>query len=152
MESKELKYDLYIGAAPEKVWDLLVSPEGCRQLFFGCELQSSFEVGAPYAYVGPGADGDATIHVYGNILTFEPHQSMSYTEHPGPSYYENHEELETRVSLYLELAGNSTKVTLVNDNWPDNHPGYSKAADSWVYILSNLKTLAETGKTLDLGW
>ncbi|MNO44754.1 hypothetical protein D3C76_350050 [compost metagenome] len=152
MESRELKFDLYIGASPEKVWNLLVSPEGCRQLYFGCEFQSTFEVGAPYAYVGPGADGDETVHVYGDILVFEPYTKMSYTEHPGPSYYENHIELETRVSLYLEAVGSSTKVSLVNDNWPEHHPGYSKAADSWVYILSNLKTLAETGKTLDLGY
>ncbi|MNE97196.1 hypothetical protein D3C80_1955070 [compost metagenome] len=77
---------------------------------------------------------------------------MSYTEHPGPSYYENHEELETRVTFSLEPVGSSTKVTLVNDKWPDSHPGYNKASDSWIYIISNLKTLAETGKTLDLGW
>ncbi|KHF31744.1 hypothetical protein CM49_06035 [Paenibacillus sp. P1XP2] len=28
-----LKYEFYIGAEPEKVWDLLVAPEGTKKRF-----------------------------------------------------------------------------------------------------------------------
>jgi len=142
----------YIGALPDKVWELLIEPEGCRQLFFGSVLESSFEIGEPYAYVGPGNDGERTVHVYGNIIAFEPGKQISFSEHPGPSYYANHAELETRVTISFEQVGNSTKLTLVNDQWPDNHPSYEKTGDSWALIISNLKSLAETGRTLDLGW
>jgi len=147
-----LKYVIYVDAAPEKVWGTLTSPEGTKAVFFGSELKSTFEIGAHYEYVGPGADGDNTVHVYGTVLAFEPHRLMSYTEHAGPSYRENHAELETRVTLTLDQVGSSTKLTLVNDQWPDNHPSYESTKESWPMILSSIKTYTETGKTMDFGW
>ncbi|UUZ82290.1 SRPBCC domain-containing protein [Paenibacillus sp. P26] len=103
----DLKYELYIGAKPEEIWRILTTPEGTKPIFFGSILESTFEVGAPYKYVGPGNDGDETVHVYGTILVYEPYKVMSYTEHPGPSYRENHAELETRVTLTLETVGSA---------------------------------------------
>lgn len=99
-----------------------------------------------------GADGEETVHVYGTVLAFEPCSLMSFTEHPGPSYRENHAELETRITAEFEAVGNCTRVTLVNDQWPENHPSYENTKDSWPIVLSNLKSYTETGKTLDLGW
>jgi len=90
--------------------------------------------------------------VYGNVLAFEPNQVMSFIEHPGPSYQVNHAEIESRVTLTLETVGSCTKLTLINDQWSDNHPSYESNQESWPIILSNIKTLAETGKTLDFGW
>lgn len=148
----ELTYVTYIGAKPEEVWNALLSPKGTKAIFFGTVLQSTFEIGAPYAYVGPGADGEETVHVYGNILAFEPYRFMSYTEHPGPSYNERHAELETRISLTLETVGSCTRLTLVNDQWPADHPSYERTKDSWHYIISSIKTYVETGKALDFGW
>lgn len=147
-----LKYEFYIGAEPETVWNALITPEGTRRIFFGCVLESSFQVGESYAYVGPGNDGDRTVHVYGNILAFEANRLISLSEHPGPSYYENHSELESRITFTLEPVGACTKLTLVNDQFSDNHPSYDKADQSWWMILSSLKTWVETGETLDFGW
>ncbi|OPH49021.1 polyketide cyclase [Paenibacillus ferrarius] len=148
----DLKYEFYINAKPEKVWEVFISPEGTKAIFFGCVLNSTFEIGSPYAYVGPGSEGDETVHVYGEVLAFEPNLKMSYTEHPGPSYRENHAELETRVTLTLDVVGNCTKLTLVNDQWPENHPSYESTQSSWPMILSNIKSYVETGETLDFGW
>ncbi|WP_168121363.1 SRPBCC domain-containing protein [Paenibacillus sp. HB172176] len=148
----ELSYVIYVGTEPQKVWDALVSPEGVKAIFFGCALDTTFEIGAPYRYIGPGSEGDETVHVYGNILAFEQNKVMSYTEHPGPSYNENHANLETRVTLTLDQVGNSTKVTLINDEWPDDHPSYERTRESWPIIMSNVKTYAETGKTMDMGF
>ena len=148
----DLTYTVYIGAKPEEVWHALVSPEGTRAIFFGCVLESTFETDAPYKYVGPGDDGDETVHVYGKVLAFEPHRRMSFTEHPGPAYNAKHAELETRITMTFETVGNCTKVTLVNDLWPAGHPSYERTKDSWPIILSSLKTYVETGKTLDFSW
>jgi uncharacterized protein YndB with AHSA1/START domain len=148
----DLKYELYIGAKPEDVWNAFISPEGTKAIFFGCVLNSTFEVGAPYEYIGPGEDGPETVHVYGKFLEFEPNKVMSYTEHPGPSYRSNHAELETRVTLTLDTMGDCTKLTLVNDKWPENHPSYESTKTHWPMILSNFKTFVETGKALNFGW
>lgn len=148
----DLKYEMYIGAKPEDVWEAFLSPEGTRAIFFGCILKSTFEIGAPYEYIGPGTDGEETVHVYGNVLEYVPNQLISFTDHPGPSYRENHAELETRITMTLETVGSCTKVTFVNDQWPEDHPSYENAKGSWPMILSSMKTYVETGKTLDYGW
>jgi len=152
MELTELKYEFYIDAEPERIWHALISPEGTRAIFFGCVLESTFEVGEPYKYVGPGSEGDETVHVYGNILVYEPYSVMSYTEHPGPSYNPNHAALETRVTLTLEKVGGCTKLTLINDRWPEGHPSYENTKSSWWMIMSSIKTYVETGKALDYGY
>jgi uncharacterized protein YndB with AHSA1/START domain len=148
----ELKYEFYIDAQPEEVWNTFVSPEGTRKTFFGCVIKSTFIKGDSFEYVGPGNDGDDIVHVYGKILAYEPHKVLSYIEHPGPSYAPNHEELESRVTFTLETVGKCTKLTLVNDQWTANHPSKKNAEGHWWMILSNIKTLAETGRTLDFGW
>ncbi|MFC7680370.1 SRPBCC family protein [Paenibacillus sp. GCM10028914] len=148
----ELKYDFYIHGNKEQVWNALILPEGTKSAFFGSELKSSFVVGEPYEYVGPGAEGEETVHVYGTVLACEPQQKLSLIEHPGPAYYPNHAELESRITFTLETVGNCTKLTLVNDHFTEGHPSFEKAADSWWMILSSIKTYVETGKTLDFGW
>lgn len=143
---------IYIGAQPEQVWDALIGPEGTRSIFFDCLLQSDLQPGSPFAYIGPGNDGPETVHVYGEILEVEPGSMLALREHPGPSYYENHAELTSRIVYTLEKAGESTKMTLINDQFTENHPSYVKTEESWPIILSNLKSYVETGKTLNLGW
>jgi hypothetical protein len=54
--------------------------------------------------------------------------------------------------MTLEPVGDCTKLVLVNDQWTPNHPSQAKTPESWPVVLSNIKTLAETGKTLNLGW
>lgn len=146
------KFVVYIGAEPEQVWDALIQPEGTRKIFFDCIFQTDLTPGSPFSYVGPGNDGPETVHVYGEILEIERGRMLSVLEHPGPSYYSNHAELSSRIVYTLEKVGECTKLTLLNDLFSENNPSQAKSGESWPYILSNLKTYLETGKTLNFGW
>lgn len=148
----KLEYTIYVDAEPDKVWEALVSPEGTQACFFGSKLKTSFEEGASFEYVGPGAEGKEMVHVYGTIQACEPGKKLAYVEHPGPSYRENHAELTSRVTFELTEAGKTTKLTLVNDEWTDNHPSFANSAEAWPMSLSSIKTWCETGKTLDFGF
>lgn len=148
----ELKYEFYIDATPEQVWNTLVSPKGTRSTFYGCVIKSTFKEGDAYEYVGPGNEGDETVHVYGEILAFEPNQMFSFTEHPGPAYSSDHARLESRITFTLETVGKCTKLTLINDQWTPDHPSFESTRGHWWMILSNIKTYTETGRTLDFGW
>lgn len=148
----DLAYTLYINAKPEKVWEAWVSKEGVNAIFFGSELRTTFQPGDGYEYVGSGNDGEETVHVYGKIIECVPAQVLRMSEHAGPSYNPNHADYETEITFKLEPVGTCTKLTLINDHWPANHPSYDNTKEHWPVILSNVKTYVETGKTLDLGW
>lgn len=74
----DLHYEYYIAAKPEDVWQVLVSAEGVSKTLYGCIIRSTFRVGDELAYIGPGNDGDETVHVYGKLLEFEPNRIFSY--------------------------------------------------------------------------
>ncbi|WP_257348702.1 SRPBCC domain-containing protein [Pseudalkalibacillus decolorationis] len=148
----DLKYDFYTAATPEKVWNVLISPEGTKPIFYGSVIRSTFKVGDSLEYVGPGTDGDETVHVYGNVLEFEPNQVLRFTHYAGKSYTQGDDkEYESRISYFLEPVGACTKLTLIHDEWKEDDPHYENSNSAWWMILSNTKTLIETGKTLDFG-
>lgn len=148
----KLEYTFYIGASPEQVWDVLIDPAKSFHAFMGGIIRSSMQVGEPIEFVGPGAEGEQTVHIYGRLLAFEKHKLLSYTDHPGPTHHDNHAELESTVTLRLDQVGGCTRLHLVNDQWTDNNPQFEKANPLWWMILSNIKTIAETGKPLDFGY
>ncbi|CAH2715360.1 hypothetical protein BACCIP111895_02544 [Neobacillus rhizosphaerae] len=149
---KDLKYVFYIGGTPEEVWQALISAEGTKQIFYGSVIRSTFRVGDLLEYVGPGADGDETVHVYGNVLDYVPNQVLRFTHFAGKSYTkDDNQEYESRISYLLEPVGACTKLTFIHDQWQEGDPHYENSDAAWWMILSNTKTLVETGKTLELG-
>jgi uncharacterized protein YndB with AHSA1/START domain len=151
MNKPELKYELYIGGSPEQVWDVLVSPENVRKIYYGSIIESTFEIGSPIQYVGPGPDGNITVHVYGTVLEYIPNKVLSITHLVGESFRTDEKEYESRITFTLESVGESTKLILVHDQWSEDDPSYEGSSNIWPIILSNSKTLVETGKTLHLG-
>jgi len=148
----KLEYTFYINTNPEQVWEVLCDPEKSFHAFMGGVIRSSYQIGDDITFVGPGADGEQTVHIYGKILAYEPYRILSYTDHPGPSYYSQHAEMESRVTLTLEQVGSCTQLHLINDAWTEDNPLFGKTERFWWMILSNIKTIAETGKSLDFGF
>lgn len=151
MKSHDLRYEFYIGGSPEQVWSAIVSPEVTKKIYLGSIIESTFQVGDSIKYVGPGLDGDQTVHIYGNVLAFETNQTLSYTQRVGDAYNGNDHSYESRITFHLEAVGSCTKLTLVHDQWSEGDPSYDNSRISWWVILSNTKTLIETGKTLEMG-
>lgn len=112
----KLEYVFYIGTSPEQVWDVLVNPEKSIKAFLGGAIRSTFQVGEDIEFVGPGAHGDDTVHIYGKLLQYEPNRVLSYTDHPGPSHYAEHAQMESRVILSLERVGAAPNYTLLMIN------------------------------------
>ena len=147
---KDLKYHFYIAGTPEEVWKALISPEGTKQIYYGSVILSTFQVGDLLEYVGPGVDGDKTLHVYGNVLEYEPNQVLRFTHYPGKSYLKDDDHaFESRISYFLEPIGSCTKLTLIHDQWKEGDSTYENSEKDWWMILSNTKTLVETGNVLD---
>lgn len=148
---KDLKYQFFIAGSPEAVWQALISPEGTKKIYYGSVIKSTFQVGDLLEYIGPGVDGDETVHVYGNVLEYEPNQVLRFTHYPGKSYLQENQALESRISYLLEPVGTCTKLTLIHDQWKEGDSSFDNSDIAWWMILSNTKTLVETGSTLDFG-
>lgn len=148
---KELHYVFYIDGTPDKVWDTLISPQGTKQIYYGSVIRSTFKEGELLEYIGPGEDGDDTLHVYGTIIEFTPQKALRFTHNVGPSYYKGQQRYESRISWLLEPIGECTKLTLIHDDWQAGDPSYTGSSSAWWQILSNTKTLVETGHTLNFG-
>jgi len=128
---KDFYSEIFINAPIQKVWKAFMAPNEFFMKFSG-----------PY-------EGKETIHIYGKILEYEEHKLLAYTDHPGPIFNVNHAKLQSRVKVTFDTIGQSTKLTLTNDQFSENNPMQEKS-DLWYLILSNLKSYVETGELLNL--
>ena len=145
----DFEMTLFVAADPTRVWDAITGEEGSRAVMWGSALRGDLVPGGRYEYVGPGQDGDETVHVYGEVLQAEPGAVLQLTEHPGRTYRENHAELRSRMTWRLEPAGESlTKLTFTNDEWSEGHPAEAETSDTWPLVLSSFKSWVETGRAL----
>jgi len=137
-------YQLYIRASQEEVWDAITNPAIIAKFFFGAQVESTYEVGSKLRSLSPdgsGTWGDNT------ILECDPPRRLVHTWR---SLYDPvlAAEPESRVTWEIEAQpGGLAKLTLVHDRL-DASPKTAASVRGWSYILSNLKTVMETGQAL----
>jgi uncharacterized protein YndB with AHSA1/START domain len=137
-------YQLYINASAEQVWDAITNPEIVAKFFFGARVESTYEVGSAIRSLSP--DGTQT---WGEntVLECDPPRRLAHTWR---SLYEPDmaAEPESRVTWEIEpQPGGFAKLTLIHDRL-EASPKTAASVTGWSYILSNLKTVVETGQSL----
>jgi uncharacterized protein YndB with AHSA1/START domain len=137
-------YQLYIRASQEQVWDAITNPEIVAKFFHGALVESTYEVGSSLRSLAPdGSDvwGDNT------ILECDPPRRLVHTWR---SLYDPElaAEPESRVTWEIEASEEGlSRLTLTHDRL-DQSPKTAASVKGWAYILSNLKTVMETGESL----
>jgi uncharacterized protein YndB with AHSA1/START domain len=137
-------YELYIKATQEEVWDAITNPAIVARFFHGARVESTYEVGSRLRSLSPdGSDvwGDDT------ILECDPPRRLVHTWR---SLYASDlaAEPDSRVTWEIEAQpGGFAKLTLIHDRL-DASPKTAASVRGWSYILSNLKTVIETGEAL----
>jgi uncharacterized protein YndB with AHSA1/START domain len=134
-------YQVFIKATPEAIWDAITKPEFTAQYFFGARIDNSAEL---HHELGPNDE------VWADSPTFEydPPRRLS---HEWRSLYdpEMAEEEPSRVTWEIEPNdGGFCKLTVVHDRLEGAPKTAENVSGGWMYILSGLKTLLETGKPL----
>ncbi|MGV3623548.1 MAG: SRPBCC domain-containing protein [Archangium sp.] len=139
---------LYIAAKPDAVFDALTKKDGVAALYFGSRLESSFEKGAPYEYIGPDGKGGEVVHVEGEVLAYEPGKRFVVRHRAGPAYQKGPKIFSSRVAYEVKDHGWATQLTVVHDEIEADDPGYEHNKDGWVIFVSSVKSYVETGKAL----
>ena len=139
MNTEKFVYATYIATTQQKLWDALTKPEFVKEYFFGRDLKTDWKVGSP---IRMGDDWD------GKILKSEPINMLVFTFHNLSESLKD--EPTSTVTYKLEQKGPSVKLTVIHEELSQKvHDGVS---GGWPQIISNLKSLLETGKTLTSLW
>jgi uncharacterized protein YndB with AHSA1/START domain len=134
-------YSVFIKASPEQIWDAITKPEFTERYFFGSRVsvdEASFH--------SVNADGDDL--VVGTMLELDPPRRLS---HGWRALYnaETAAEEESRVTWEIEAQdGGYSKLTVVHDRLEGAPKTAESVAGGWMFVLSGLKTLVETGQPL----
>lgn len=141
--ARELKIVIvtYIASTAAKVWDVLTNPEITQQYWFNTRIESDWKVGSKVIYRRNGQVTDEQ-----TLLKFEPPHVLSYTFNPLLEEFRG--ERPSRVMFELEEGGGVVRLTTTHDEFEPNSKVYRACTDGWPMILSNLKTLLETGRPL----
>ena len=137
-------YIFYMGATPEKVWEAITGAEGVRKMFFGARLETSFEAGSSYRYVGDDGKGGETVYLSGTILECEPPRILRTTYSPGG------ESFVSELVYELEPIAACTKLTVKHIGLNDDDPTRQHSVEGTWKLLSRLKSMIETGEPLNL--
>jgi uncharacterized protein YndB with AHSA1/START domain len=135
-------YQVFIKAPPERIWEAITTPEFSARYFHSARITV-----ADGRYVSYGPDGA----LWGDEAVIEsdpPHRLV----HGWRSLYdpEMAQEARSRVTWEIEPDERGVcKLTVIHDQLE----GAPKTAASvsgagWMFVLSGLKTLLETGETL----
>ena len=135
-------YQLFIKATPEQIWEAIVDPELTSKYFYGSRITISPEGRLSTSPDGSENWGDS------EVLEWDPPRKLV---HGWQSLYDPElaAEATSRVTWEIEPQdGGMTKLTVVHDQLEGAPKTAESVAGGWMFVLSGLKTLLETGKPL----
>jgi uncharacterized protein YndB with AHSA1/START domain len=136
-------YQVFIKASPEQIWEAITSPEFTVQYFHGARITV-----LPDSYRSLGPDDQ----IWGDeeVLEYDPPRRLV---HGWCSRYDPElaEEPTSRVTWEIEeQSGGSCLVTVTHDQLERSPKTASSVSGAgWMFVLSGLKTLLETGHQLE---
>ncbi|HEY1288735.1 MAG TPA: SRPBCC family protein [Burkholderiales bacterium] len=132
-------YVTYIRVTPEKLWHALTTPEIIGRYRFGMSVESEWKVGSTWRMYADGSLMDS-----GEILESVPQKRlvMSWQNNWRPEFKA---EGKSRCAYEIEPVGASAKLTLTHSIERPNSKFIGAVSDGWPMVISNLKSLLETG-------
>jgi uncharacterized protein YndB with AHSA1/START domain len=144
MANSRFAYVTYIRTTPEKLWIALLSPEFQRRYWCETWQECEWKVGAPWKLMLPdGRLGDS-----GEVLEIEPQKRfvLTWRKEFQPAV---HEEGYSRMTCELEPQGDSVKLTIIHEMEISDSKLIEGVSGGWPLILASLKSLLETGESLE---
>jgi uncharacterized protein YndB with AHSA1/START domain len=144
MADSEFVYVTYIRTTPEKLWRALMEPEFTRKFWMETIQESAWTPGAPWSIVGP----DGRVCDSGSVVEIEPRRrlALDWRNELFPALTA---EGYSRLTYELEERGEAVKLTVTHAMDKSESKFIAAVSTGWPAILSSLKSLLETGESLE---
>jgi uncharacterized protein YndB with AHSA1/START domain len=141
--SSRFVYVTYIRTTSERLWSALTVPEFARQYWRGAYHEADWKPGGSWKLFFP----DGQVADSGEIVAFEPARRLGIR-------WRNEFKPELRAegwslcTMEIEPAGEVVKLTVVHSIEREGSRLIDDVSGGWPQILSNLKSLLETGSVI----
>jgi uncharacterized protein YndB with AHSA1/START domain/DNA-binding transcriptional ArsR family regulator len=138
-------YQVFIKASPEQIWDAITKPEFTARYFYGSRVQTTGEAGAPIRHLAPDSD-----ELWGDDQILESDRPRRLV-HTWRSLYNEELAVEPASRITWEIepqAGGVCRLTVIHDRLEGSPKTAAAVSGGWMFIISGLKTLLETGEPL----
>jgi uncharacterized protein YndB with AHSA1/START domain len=134
-------YVTYIRTTPERLWNALTTPEFTKQYWFGMHCESEWKAGSSWQLKFP----DGRIADAGEIVAAERPKRLviKWRNEFKP---EMKAEGYSRCTMDLEPRDGAVKLTITHEMEKPGTKFIEAVSGGWPLILSNLKSLLETGE------
>jgi uncharacterized protein YndB with AHSA1/START domain len=141
MNKSEFVYVIYIRTSPEQLWSALTSPDFMKQYWFGMHFQTDWQTGSSWRLVFP----DGRVADTGEIVENNPPRRLvlKWRNEFRP---ELKAEGYARCTIDLEPTAGAVKLTITHVVDRAQSKFIEAVSGGWPRILSNLKSLLETGE------
>ncbi len=136
-------YATFIRTTPERLWSALTDPEQMKEYWFGVHVESDWKPGSKWQmFLTDGRVADT-----GEILESDPPRRLVIK-------WRNEFRPELKAEGYsqcvmeLEPIGAAVKLTITHSIEQTDSKFIEAVSGGWPRVLSNLKSLLETGQIL----
>ena len=136
-------YVTYIRTTPERLWSALTDPDFGQQYWLGARPEAEWKVGGSWKIVFP----DGRLADSGEIVEFEPSKRLSIRWR-NEFMPEMKAEGWSLCTMELEPKGEAVKLTVTHSMEREDSKFIGAVSSGWPQILSNLKSLLETGSVV----
>jgi uncharacterized protein YndB with AHSA1/START domain/DNA-binding transcriptional ArsR family regulator len=156
MDKPEFVYRTYIKTTPERLWQALTDPAFTGR-YWGVTFESDWKKGSSMSWEQFGV---TIVDPEQIVIEADPYRRLAYTWHTiTPEFAKSvgwdddmqgqlSKEGRSKVSFDIEPVGQMVKLTVIHDDFDPGSTMLEGVSEGWPSILSNLKTLLETGETL----
>jgi uncharacterized protein YndB with AHSA1/START domain len=144
MAESRFVYVTYIRTTPARLWQALIDPEFTRSYWCETWQECEWKAGASWRLMTP----DGRVADSGEIVEIEPHRRLVLTWRNG-LFPETHAEGYSRLTYELEQQGPEVKLTLIHEIDKADSKLIEMVSNGWPHILASLKSLLETGESLE---
>jgi uncharacterized protein YndB with AHSA1/START domain len=142
-ERSSFVYVTYIRTTPEKLWSALTKQDFIRQYWFDMSIQCAWEKGSPWKMSFP----DGRLADTGEILEIDaPRRMVIKWQHEWKP--ELKAEGPSLCTIELEPQGDAVKLSITHEMERPEAKLITAVSGGWPRIVSNLKSLLETGQVV----